>query len=276
MDAGRSVLLNKILASEPDPAYARRVKVIFENLDLFGTERVLEVGCGRGFYLTTLFALWPKLKIYGIDRNKNFLDVAKRFVGKKPIHLINSDANKLPFPNNYFDRIIASEVLEHIKTDQKAMKEIHRVLKPDGIVMITVPNKKYPFFYDPINWLLEKSLNIHLNKDSWWLAGIWAEHERLYTEEELRKKLKKSNFKIEKSWFLTRHCFPFSHHLFYGVGVMLLGTGLLQSFNRFEEKSSQSFSNKILLWPFRTIDKLNKKKFNSGISVNLAIKAVKP
>ena len=51
----------------------------------------------------------------------------------------NGDALRLPFPDDTFDRIIASEVLEHVPDDQAALDELFRVLKPGGTLAVTVP-----------------------------------------------------------------------------------------------------------------------------------------
>jgi len=249
--------IEEILEKEPDPAFARRAKIIFENLDLKGKEKVLEIGCGRGFYLKTLKTVWPGLNITGIDVNQKYLDKARNFLEGLDVKLIVGDATKLPFKNQTFDRIIASEVLEHIPNDQKAIYEMHRVLKPGGIVLITVPNKNYPFLWDPLNWTLERIFKTHIPSNIWWLAGIWADHVRLYDKEGLKSKLEKAGFEVEKTWRATHYCFPFSHFLFYGIGKNLVERGFCQSCNRFGNGGRRSFLNKIFLWPIKKIDKLN-------------------
>lgn len=271
----KSSWVNKILSSEPDPAFARRAKIIFENLDISGKEKILDIGCGRGFYLKVLYSCFPKLKLYGLDLNQEYLNYAKRILAKKSVQLIKAEATNLPFGNNFFDRVIASEILEHLKDDQGAIKEIYRVLKPEGIALITVPNRNYPFFWDPINWLLEKFFNFHFPSNIWWLAGIWADHQRLYDEKKLREKLKKAGFKVEKTWLATQFCFPFSHFLFYGLGKNLIERGFFSDFNRFLYQPKQSLLNKILLWPIRKIDQLNEKNSQNKLSVNIIFKAKK-
>lgn len=281
--------INKILEEEPDPAYKRRARIIFENLELKGNEKVLEVGCGRGFYVKTLNEVWPKLDITGVDLNEKYLSVAKKFVNDDKVKLIKADATDLPFKDKSFDRIICSEVLEHIPDDQKAISEMHRVLKPGGIVIITVPNKNYPFFWDPVNWISERIFKKHLPADIWWLAGIWADHVRLYDEGEIRDKVekpafappirrasageKKVGFKIEKVWYSTHYCLPFSHFLFYGIGKNLVEKGVCGSFNRFGKNRKQSLLNKFLLLPIRVVDRLNiKGNYNSCLNLIFVIR----
>jgi SAM-dependent methyltransferase len=52
---------------------------------------------------------------------------------------LHSDALRLPFPDGSFDKVIISEVLEHISADRTAMSEVARVLKPGGLIAVTVP-----------------------------------------------------------------------------------------------------------------------------------------
>jgi len=266
--------VNQILNYEPDPAFARRAGIIFENLNLFGDEKVLEIGCGRGFYLKTLIEIFPDLKITGIDLKEEYLSTAKKFINNEKIELLKADATKLPFKNETFDRIIASEILEHIIDDQKAISEIFRVLKPEGLVMITVPNKNYPFFWDPLNWILEKLIHWHLPANIWWLAGLWADHVRLYDFSELQNKFQKAGFKIDKSWFATHYCFPFSHFLLYGIGKNLVEKGLFPNCNRFSGHLKPTKLRKILFWPILKVDSFNKKA-GKTTSVNLVLRVVK-
>ena len=63
--------------------------------------------------------------------------------GKKKCTKVNPDIvsewKDAPFPDNYFDIVLASHVLEHVEDDRKAMREVHRILKPDGILLLTTP-----------------------------------------------------------------------------------------------------------------------------------------
>lgn len=264
------------LDSEPDPAFARRARIILQGLELSGTEKILDVGCGRGFYLKTLGSWSQNLRIYGVDLNQEYLNVSKNFLEGKFISLIKADVTDLPLKDDFFDRVIASEILEHVNDDQKAIAEIYRVLKPGGWAMITVPNKKYPFFWDPLNWLLEKVFNWHVPSKIWWLAGIWADHQRLYKRQDLEKLLQKKGFIIEKFWSCTHFCFPFSHFFLYGIGKNLVERGFCSGFDRFSSKKKSSWANKFFLWPIRKIDGLNNDSQNCESSVNLIWRIRKP
>lgn len=266
--------MKEFLKAEPDPAFARRAGIILENLELKKGDRVIDIGCGRGFYVNLLSNLNLSLEVFGIDLNEKYLKAAKKGLKRKKVLLKKGNALKLPFETNCFDKVIASEILEHIDKDIMAVEEIYRVLKPGGIALISVPNKNYPFLWDPLNWVLERLFDKHIPSDIWWLAGIWADHVRLYEENELKTKLKKAGFKIEKCWLATHYCFPFSHFLLYGIGKNLVEKGLFKNFNRFHNHDNQSLFNKILLWPVRKIDFLNERD-DFPTSVNLIYKVIK-
>ena len=257
-----SLKIKKILEQEIDPAYVDRAEIILA--EMVNKEKVLEVGCGRGFYLKALKEINPKINITGIDLNKEYLEVAKKYVDNKEVKIIKGDVTNLKFDNNSFDGVIASEILEHIKDDKKALKEIARVLKPNGILVISVPNKDYPFLWDPLNWSLEKTFKIHMPAKIWWLAGIWAGHVRLYKENDLIKKVKRSGLRIEKVWRKTKYCWPFSHFLFYGIGKNIVERGGLKNFNRFEKNKKNSRLLKIVKRIIYFGDKGNNKEFTKG------------
>ncbi len=269
--------LERLLQKEADPAFARRARIIFKSLDLRGDEKVLDAGCGRGFYVKVLKTIWPNLKIFGVDIDNRYLLQAKRISRGLNVKFLKSSVLHLPFRDAFFDRIIASEILEHIEDDEKAISEIYRVLKPGGLVIVTVPNKNYPFLWDPLNWILERVFGFHVPSNIWWLAGIWADHIRLYDGDLLTNKLIKAGFRIRKVIKTTYFCFPFSHFILYGLGKNLVELGLMKDFDRFSFGDTEDTSSlsKILLMPIKLIDRLNEGKNFNYSSVNIIVKAAK-
>jgi len=81
--------------------------------------RILDLGCGRRKTEGAIGIDWIKLP--GVDI----------------VHNLNSFP--YPFENNYFDKIIAKNIIEHLKDTVKAMEELYRILKPGGILYIEVP-----------------------------------------------------------------------------------------------------------------------------------------
>ncbi|KXK10323.1 MAG: putative S-adenosylmethionine-dependent methyltransferase [Microgenomates bacterium OLB23] len=189
-----SSLINSILRSEVDPAFAKRARFILEHIVKNKPARVLEVGCGRGFYIKSVSMFDFPREIVGIDVNAHYLEAAKRLnKDNKRVLLKKGSIYKLPFKDGYFDAVICSEVLEHLDNDLAGARELHRVLKKGGIALFSVPHQQYPFLWDPLNKFLSL-FKTHVPKHIWWLAGIWADHERLYTVTSFQDVLKAAGF----------------------------------------------------------------------------------
>ena len=250
------------LQKEIDPAFRRRATILVRELDALPGMKVLDVGCGRGFYETLLSIEYSKLQLTGIDSNDSYLKQAQQRNQSLPrgnkAQFLKEDAAGMKFKNGSFDRVICTEVLEHIGQDETVLKEIRRVLKKGGIALFSVPVANYPFLWDPANFILERAFGAHLPSRIWWLSGIWADHIRLYTENALLNKLKNNGLFPVNVWRTTQHCLPFAHFLLYGIGKNLVESGLVGgSFNRFEAKSPPTILHKLVTWPFNFFDKYN-------------------
>ena len=103
--------------------------------------RVLDVGCGVGDTLATLSTL-PDTELHGIEYSAATLTRAKRLLGARA-ELRQGSATALPYDDAYFDCITCSEVLEHLPDDRAALAECHRVLRPGGKLVVTVPYRHW-------------------------------------------------------------------------------------------------------------------------------------
>lgn len=204
--------MEEVLKNVGDMSLKRRARKIIEGLDLKNKEKILDLGCGDGFYIHMLTQLPVKLDITGFDYDQVVLKNARKNLGTKKVKLVSGTAEKMPFKNNTFDKIIMTEVLEHVEDDKKALKEVHRILKKNGILTFTVPSYNFPFLWDPINWGLQKVFNKHIGGIGFF-AGIWAYHLRLYKKKNLINLFKQADFKIEKVEELTTRALPFNHYL---------------------------------------------------------------
>lgn len=273
--------LDDILRNEADMAYRRRARVLLDYLELEDGERVLDCGCGMGFYLMALGQL-RRLRLIGLDGDRERLHWAQR--EHVPAGLLNTDILKLPFPDASFDKVLMSEVLEHIDDDRGALREIFRVLKPGGILSLSVPHANYPFWWDPINSVWTGIGGEPIRSGP--IAGLWSNHERLYRPVELTARMQAAGFDLEIVEEITHYSFPFIHFLVYGIGKPLiehnlLPTTLRKSADRFAgRENSGSLLNPINLGlaVFRQIDRLNDRpQINEQATfVNILVKARKP
>lgn len=225
--------LSDLLAAEVDPAFALRARLIINALETKRPARVLDVGCGRGFYLHVLTEFDFVREIQGVDVNRTYLELARRSQTDPRVRVQEAVIEALPFADETFDFAICSEVLEHLRDDLAGLRELHRVLRPGGTLMVSVPDRHFPFLWDPINWVLMRALDTHVPKHIWWLAGIWADHERLYTRDQLAGAAESAGFRVEQLRSVVSHCLPFSHFLLYGIGKNLVERVGVSQFDRF-------------------------------------------
>lgn len=102
----------------------------------FGGKKVLDIGCGNGYVLSKYAK--EGAEVYGIDITETSIDLCnKRFEylslnGNFQV----ANAEELPFSNNSFDCVCSMGVLHHVPDTEKAVNEIHRVLKPGGRIIL--------------------------------------------------------------------------------------------------------------------------------------------
>lgn len=109
---------------------------ILKNYLKSSNQKILDAGCGTG-----LFSRYLPLNSYAVDLNPRNLEKAKKYA--QHINFIEADLEQLPFAENFFSLIIATEVIEHFPSPQKFLKEMLRVLRPDGFIIGTVPNRSF-------------------------------------------------------------------------------------------------------------------------------------
>jgi len=99
-----------------------------------GYGRILDIGCGSGQVLSRLGL---QRELYGMDIAQGSVNTAK--IRVKDGSFCTGDARHIPYKTDTFDYLICTEVLEHIEGND-AIRECYRVLKPNGVALITVPN----------------------------------------------------------------------------------------------------------------------------------------
>ncbi len=266
--------LDYSLKSVGDMALKRRARKIIEGLDLNDGDKILEVGCGNGYYLSLLNRLGKNPKLVGVDIDRSALEDAEKRIADKSIKLIFSFAEKLPFKNSSFDKIVMSEVIEHVADEKPVLREVYRVLKQGGILTLTTCCIDYPFFWDPVNWILQRLFKTHIKSGFW--AGIWNQHTRLYKKEQFEQLMKNAGFRIEQSESLTNWCLPFNHYIVNFIAKLFysnkLPKNLSSGMNKFKN-NKQPFWLKIGFGFINGLDSLNDYfPGNSGVSIFIKAK----
>lgn len=108
-------------------------------VELATGKNVLDIACGEG-YGTNLLAETSK-HVTGFDLDAQTIAKASSKYNKLNSTFICGNAENLPFEDNIFDLIVSYETIEHLENYKTAFSEIKRVLKPDGLLIISTPNK---------------------------------------------------------------------------------------------------------------------------------------
>ncbi len=239
--------------------------------------RILDCGCGDGLYLKIIRELC-KDSVVGFDLNLDSLKLAQRFTDKGSVPLASGNICRLPFRDGSFIKIFSTEVLEHIPDDLCALREIYRVLKPGGIVILTVPNHNYPLLWDPLNWFLERFTGRHIQSGFW--AGIWNMHLRLYYPGQIEATVKKAGFRVLFTEPLTHYCVPFNHIALYALKKILNSGVLPEAMSNTADKflAHENKQSGLIMSGYRLLallDKLNDifPKYKSSAAI--LVKAVK-
>ena len=131
----------------------------FDKLKLDSGNSVLDMGCGEGRHTIGLF-IDRKINAFGFDLSLKDLNIARSRLNDFPVKPNNksscifgvSNINQMPFSDGAYDSVICSEVLEHVPSPEESIKELIRVLKPGGILALSVPR----FLPEWICWQLSE------------------------------------------------------------------------------------------------------------------------
>lgn len=159
--------------------------VDYDRLDLRPGDLLLDLGAGNGRHAFEAARRGSRVVVFDYDaaelveaRDLMALMVTNGEAPEGGLGAgVNGDAVRLPFPDNTFDRIIAAEVLEHVPDDCEAMDELARVLTPGGRLAATIP----AWLAETICWKLSAEYHAPF---------VEGGHVRIYTEPEVRRKLR--------------------------------------------------------------------------------------
>jgi len=142
---------------------------------------VLDLGCGTGMMVDVLMR--QGYQVLGLDLRPEGLYAIHKTLPRS--WLLQAEATQLPLAENVFDVLLLLDVLEHVN-DQVLLREVHRVLRPGGLAMVTVP---------AMPWL-------------WSSRDEAAGHLRRYTRRQLKSVLEKTGLRVEETLYYQCLFFP--------------------------------------------------------------------
>lgn len=158
--------------------------------------RVLEVGPGSGVYLPVLAGLFEE--VYATDIEVAYLKNAETLRNRHSnITLLADDITASKLPPQSFDLILCSEVIEHIENSQAAIAGMRRLLKPDGVLILSTPQR-----YCPLEILAKVAFLPGIIQ---FVRLIYREpiletgHINLLTSREVRRQMKRAGFRVTES-----------------------------------------------------------------------------
>lgn len=176
--------------------------VNFQHFPLAEGDIVLDLGCGEGRHVISVYVEAEQIQSVGVDLSLNdlrttrdkFQPFADQTNPDKSFGLSAANALELPFADNTFDKVICSEVLEHIPDYQGALEEIVRVLKPGGLFCASVP-RRWP---ERICWAFSEAYH-----------QVEGGHLRIFNASQLRKQIEELGFShYHRHWAHALHA-PF-------------------------------------------------------------------
>ena len=128
------LLMNNPLRANIQKRY--ELKILRKMSSIKNIDIALEIGCGNGNGTRLINKYFTPKKIIAIDLDEKMIDVAqKRNKGSNFVFKV-MDASKLDFPDNYFDTIFDFGIIHHISNWKDCIKELRRVLKPNGEIIL--------------------------------------------------------------------------------------------------------------------------------------------
>lgn len=104
-------------------------------------KKVLDVATGNGYGAYELITRGKALKVIGLDQSQEAVSFASRKYRHLNLFFQKGLAEKMDFEDDFFDLVVSMETIEHVQNYQSFLKEVKRVLRPNGLFIVSTPNK---------------------------------------------------------------------------------------------------------------------------------------
>lgn len=105
-------------------------------------KKVLDVACGEG-YGSKLIKQWGAEVVMGVDISQEAINNANKIFAENGLVYMVHSAEHLPFPDDSYDVAVSLETIEHLEHPELFLQELRRVVKPDGVIIVSCPNDPY-------------------------------------------------------------------------------------------------------------------------------------
>lgn len=199
--------------------------------------RILDIGCGSGFAVTRFLGTFGD-EVLGIDYYPPNIAYANKHFGTRHLSFACLDATQLRDEGKRYDVVVLTDVLEHLDAPDIILRLVHDLVRPDGRVIVTIPNGFGPFEIESyihkipaVGWVLDRSMAAAAHvMNRWILKRRWTDmanrqpadlpynsgspHVQWFTQPRFRHMVESAGFKIEDFRKLSAFSGPFSNYIF--------------------------------------------------------------
>lgn len=172
------------------PGDALKDRIIYRAIQKtdYRGKRLLDLGCGMGHTASLLSEL---VDVVGIDFSEEAISIASK---KSRGAFICNSAEELPFPDNFFDYVVAKDILEHVPDDSRVLDEIRRVCRDDAVLLMYLPCKLEGFNFSTES-IVKKVTGYTLDPE--------VGHLRRYTPRQAKEMLQSRGCKNIRAWYFV-------------------------------------------------------------------------
>jgi 2-polyprenyl-3-methyl-5-hydroxy-6-metoxy-1,4-benzoquinol methylase len=172
--------LNKYYEDVKKEKYKHRAAHVLDLIESNKEIKILDYGSGWGLFSKIISEKGKNFDVTGIDLDEMSLKISQDIIGEKNnLHFLNKTI--FDFDKNSFDYVISMQVIEHVHNPGNYLKEINRVLKDDGVLIISLPNVVQPMSFLSLLTKSTKKLNARLVERSKHILNNYKkEHDHIH------------------------------------------------------------------------------------------------